>query len=661
MAVEKRRLLYEFYILSTKNSPTRSEELVEEIGVSVRTFKSDIEDLKQFAIASGARLESKNGVGYWLEVIDHSIFDPVKEQLDISFNAINYTKASTYSRRNDILRMIIASNDYVKIEDIASSLYLSVSAIRKDLKDARNFLNSYHLSIDSKKDKGIKVTGNEFGKRMCMIELLEKHYFKAIYLYKDLSFSAYFECDEKTKDNIRQIVLKHLRNSHTPIIDKSINRLCKYYFLANNRAKEGSYLHLSKKTIAKLEHYPYRSLAKDIVSELNTLEGINLPEEEIDSTEILLIIAGDYDCSTDIKKDFSCIYHKIVELRNLTIRIVQDEFHIDLTQISNCNKVIESGLVAIAAKMDLGINSYLYLEKAMAGTSLLYSGVVSIMAEKVIKMIGEKYQTSFNSADVTVLAVRIYYLISSISFDYQPLSLAICSRNGNIGSEIIKNKILKRYNKEWFKRIDIHEYYEMRMYDKYDYDYILINFPVYSYRYDIPYMSVSQIITNEQILDLYNKIIVKNYMITDILEDFHFSKECIYADYEFDTPTSFIQMLAYKNVKDTGSIKGLIEKLQDSSSYHLADNVWFIMCDTQYTKGNCFELYQLKKKGVVEDRNINYIIFLSVDFGDDFQKFKYIEQVVYYLIRFSKNREEFIQANNIEYLNSIVYEGLING
>ena len=140
MAVEKRRLLYEFYILSTKNSPARSEELVEEIGVSVRTFKSDIEDLKQFAIASGARLESKNGVGYWLEVDDHSIFDPVKEQLDISFNAINYTKASTYSRRNDILRMIIASNDYVKIEDIASSLYLSVSAIRKDLKDARNFL-----------------------------------------------------------------------------------------------------------------------------------------------------------------------------------------------------------------------------------------------------------------------------------------------------------------------------------------------------------------------------------------------------------------------------------------------------------------------------------------------------------------------------------------
>ena len=63
----------------------------------------------------------------------------------------------------------------------------------------------------------------------------------------------------------------------------------------------------------------------------------------------------------------------------------------------------------------------------------------------------------------------------------------------------------------------------------------------------------------------------------------------------------------------------------------------------------------------MEDRDIYYIIFLSVDLGEDFQKFKYIEQVVYYLMRFSKNREEFIQANNIEYLNSIVYEGLING
>ena len=109
MAVEKRRLLYEFYILSTKNSPTRSEELVEEIGVSVRTFKSDIEDLKQFAIASGARLESKNGVGYWLEVVDHSIFDPFKEEL------IEYKENKCILNKEDnIDKYIIKGNDYSK-------------------------------------------------------------------------------------------------------------------------------------------------------------------------------------------------------------------------------------------------------------------------------------------------------------------------------------------------------------------------------------------------------------------------------------------------------------------------------------------------------------------------------------------------------------------
>ncbi len=661
MAVEKKRLLFEFYVLSTKNAPARSDELAKEIGVAVRTFKSDIEDLKQFAIASGARLESKNGIGYWLEIDDYDIYNPVKEQLDISFNSIDYTKEKNSSRRNDILRMIIASEEYIKIENIASSLYLSVSAIRKDLKEARKLLESYHLTLESKKEKGVKVSGDEFSIRMCMVELVEKHYANAMHLYKDLEFSSCFDIDEQVKKIIRKKLLTVIRYEDIALLDKYINRLCKYYALAINRTKKNKILNVDSNIKSKLKNYPYRDIAERIIHDLNQIDEVNLLDEEIDSTQLCLLIWSDYDQNMDFASLFHPIYTNIVETRNFVLDRLKNRFHIDLSSNEETNKVIESGVVSLCIKKEFQVSSFVYMEKAMSGTSLLYSGVVSIISKSIIEDLSDYLKVSFSNAEITILTVRLYYLIDSIQFDYRPVSLAICSRNGKVGAQIIKDKILNRYNKEWFKKLDIHEFYCLRKYDKYDYDYILFNFPAYSYHYDIPFMSVSQIITNEQISDLYNNILIKNYQISDILDDFQFENDSFYEDYDFDYLSSFIKMIAYKNGKDTKNIQNLIQILSKDSSYHIADDTCFIMCDSKYTKGNCFELYSLKKKGIIDEREVNTIIFLSLDFGFNLQKLKYIESVIYYLMRFADKRDELLKLKNMQYLNSIVYECLING
>ncbi len=661
MAVEKKRLLFEFYVLSTKNAPARSDELAKEIGVAVRTFKSDIEDLKQFAIASGARLESKNGIGYWLEIDDYDIYNPVKEQLDISFNSIDYTKEKNSSRRNDILRMIIASEEYIKIENIASSLYLSVSAIRKDLKEARKLLESYHLTLESKKEKGVKVSGDEFSIRMCMVELVEKHYANAMHLYKDLEFSSCFDIDEQVKKIIRKRLLTVIRYEDIALLDKYINRLCKYYALAINRTKKNKILNVDSNIKSKLKNYPYRDIAERIIHDLNQIDEVNLLDEEIDSTQLCLLIWSDYDQNMDFASLFHPIYTNIVETRNFVLDRLKNRFHIDLSSNEETNKVIESGVVSLCIKKEFQVSSFVYMEKTMSGTSLLYSGVVSIISKSIIEDLSDYLKASFSNAEITILTVRLYYLIDSIQFDYRPVSLAICSRNGKVGAQIIKDKILNRYNKEWFKKLDIHEFYCLRKYDKYDYDYILFNFPAYSYHYDIPFMSVSQIITNEQISNLYNNILIKNYQISDILDDFQFENDSFYEDYDFDYLSSFIKMIAYKNGKDTKNIQNLIQILSKDSSYHIADDTCFIMCDSKYTKGNCFELYSLKKKGIIDEREVNTIIFLSLDFGFNLQKLKYIESVIYYLMRFADKRDELLKLKDMQYLNSIVYECLING
>ena len=120
-------------------------------------------------------------------------------------------------------------------------------------------------------------------------------------------------------------------------------------------------------------------------------------------------------------------------------------------------------------------------------------------------------------------------------------------------------------------------------------------------------------------------------------------------------------MIGYKNGKDANCIQELIALLSENYSYQIADNTCFMMCDSKYTKGNCFEVYTLKRRGIIEDREIDTIIFLSLDLDFNLQKLKYIESVIYCLMRFEEKRNKLLEGKDIQYLNSIVYECLING
>ena len=181
---------------------------------------------------------------------DHAIdiiSDPNGYSLD---TRLSQEELEDYLKRNEegktsvealILRNLLLSQGYLKIEDLADELYLSESTVSRFLRQIKRKLKEYHLSMDSKPGKGIRIEGNEVQKRICLahiysgvvdqdVELLMKqcNITKQDYHFIfDTVHTALFEYDcELTEVGIRNLLIHliyavvRIRNGST--IDKML-------------------------------------------------------------------------------------------------------------------------------------------------------------------------------------------------------------------------------------------------------------------------------------------------------------------------------------------------------------------------------------------------------------------------------------------------------
>lgn len=75
---------------------------------------------------------------------------------------------SPIERNQYILKYILYNNTYIKLEDLANSLYVSKFTILNDIKRIKPILSKYNLILVSKPYYGVKVEGKEIDIRRCI-------------------------------------------------------------------------------------------------------------------------------------------------------------------------------------------------------------------------------------------------------------------------------------------------------------------------------------------------------------------------------------------------------------------------------------------------------------------------------------------------------------
>ena len=330
-------------ILKSSKQPINSKALSEDIGCSTKTIQLEIKNIN--SIMNSIKIESLRGVGYNL-VGDISELENIKYDLTSGdFDRISYI----------IKRIILLYNgNTLKIENLADEMYVSLSTIKNDLKEVKNFLKLYNLKIISKHKLGISIEGDKKNLIRCILDSSLK--------YSNIYVQDFFsEFVSLNIISIRNEILNKLENESIICTDHEFNNMLNYILL---------YLSLEDKMEYKEYIQNYINYYKDKLSQqddkiiqdkiLNSIDNfiknlklatsIDLSKDEIFKKYlckhiISFCIKNDLNINNQsfIDNDIKIKYPFAFELANIAKTILEKDLNMQIDENELANIAIHIG------------------------------------------------------------------------------------------------------------------------------------------------------------------------------------------------------------------------------------------------------------------------------------------------------------------------------
>ncbi|MDO5010088.1 MAG: PTS sugar transporter subunit IIA [Intestinibacter bartlettii] len=208
-------------ILKSSHDPVSSLALSEEIGCSTKTIQSEIKDINKNS--KDGKIVSIRGIGYKIEgSFDHiTIPSPYLGNVD----RIDYIIKS-------LINLTIKYDKTIKLEELADSMYISVSTVKNDLKEVKSILKKYNISVVSKHKQGIGIEANEDDIVNFILEICSK---------KDNELSLKDFLTDKVSNNmfnLKNIILSILSSEHLVLSDTEFKNLCSIIFIKLSRSDQ---------------------------------------------------------------------------------------------------------------------------------------------------------------------------------------------------------------------------------------------------------------------------------------------------------------------------------------------------------------------------------------------------------------------------------------
>lgn len=199
-----------------------SEELARLCGVSAKTVRTDAKAIMTELPENIAKLHSSKRQGYWLTIQDNNALNKLLQKEQISDSA---------ERCHFILTTLLytaLSGEPVRQQALADKLFVGLSTFKLDMREVRHILNRYELQIESFKNEGMRLTGEECQLRQCLYEQLIAHH--------PQQMTGYGLPAGIDHDTLRQMIIKAVSAYDIVLMDDSLEQLIGYLFISLVRA-----------------------------------------------------------------------------------------------------------------------------------------------------------------------------------------------------------------------------------------------------------------------------------------------------------------------------------------------------------------------------------------------------------------------------------------
>ena len=721
MIAEEKRILKMFYLLTRTDGYIKANELARLLSVSERTVKGEMEPLKAFIQKCGCTLESVRGRGYCLKIRDQACFQQSRERVEILFSNIDkgHKENQVYRIARAIMRFEGTDGEgYFRLENLADRLFISASAMKKEMPGVRDFLGSFNLTLQSRPGLGLRLAGDEFSQRLCILELYENHFRKRVVAFRDNEYEQAF-ADRGDKDQIRRATLEEIRVSDNEVFDIYVNRLVDYLLLMRNRVQDGRRLGGDGHGMAhgghsmahgghglahgghdlahgghglahgghdlahdghglahgghdlahrgpmpgfpeELRSYREFTLAKRLTAALEAFPEFEADDCEAAGIALLLLLWGDWEEVPGLDERFPAFYPEAKRLSVVLTGELGARWNLDFTRIDpGFPETMVPGLLRVLIQMHFGYSRCRLVGNSISENAIKDSPLSMALADNLAEILCKHCGHEINEYSIQLLAVRLYGLIDSISYTYTPRRILVCARNGKDSARIIADSIRRRLGEEWIGKLTISELYEARKYPPESYDCLIGSFRPYAYRYAWPYIEVHQILQPQDYERVRRELVLSGFNLREAVQLCAWDVVQVHRDFAGNTIDSLLLLISYQWGKDLAAKEALAARFSDSRRLRMHNSVLTVFVPAAFTGKQIFELYMLKKPITFRKDNAKAILFAAVEFYREPVVLRFLEHAVRFLTDCFEQRGSGLDSGNImDVLTELIRDSL---
>ena len=528
------RLIQILRELSETTEPITSQIMAAQFQVSSKTIQNDIKEINEWIQEACARIDSIRGVGYKLVLEDERKF---QEFLRKQIERLNRKVPTEPEERiRYVMEKLLLQSDYVKLEDLAEELFVSRSTLQGVIKEVRELLKEYDLSLENKPNYGVKVIGNEMKIRFCIAQYVLNQNSPIIYDSDEwLSIGPKHEID-----TIRSIILGKLRKYQIVISDINLQNLITHIAIACKRIRKKNTVEMVGEQLSSVSREKEYQVAKEIVQEIEENLNITFPESEIAYISIHLQGTKLVNPKVNREKLIQVIPEDVLQIAQTMINVIDKNFHFnfihDVDLLTALCLHLKPAISRIKFKMNLRNP---LLEEIKAKYPLSFEAALT-GAEKIRDM----YGIEFDENEIGYIALHIEVALErqKRSETYAPRCLIVCA-TGLGTSQLLSYKLKNRFG----DRLQIQgttEYYNLKNHPLDEVDLIISTIPIKE-NLPVPVLQVSTILGDMDV-----KLIERVIVNMDSIIDKYLRREYTFLQQQFETPKEVICFLGEKLQKD---------------------------------------------------------------------------------------------------------------
>ncbi|MBT2668982.1 transcription antiterminator [Bacillus sp. ISL-4] len=591
-------------------STVTSEHLANLNRVSSRTIRNDIKELDNLLSEHGATVRSVRGTGYELKINDERSFHNFLQDIsrDLQQGVI---PTLPEDRVQYLIKRLLLTDVYMKLENLADELYISTSTIQNDLRDVKKILNKYEIILDKRPNYGLKVKGDEMKLRFCMSEYI----FNRREIELDLLNDRVSILPREEILAIRSQILKIIQEYKINLSDIGLNNLIIHIAIACKRIYSQNHVSLYPEDLKDIIEQMEYEVAIEIVKGIEETFQMVFPEVETAYVAIhLLGLKMNSDISTSAKEVQNFIDQEIYDLTTSILESIENELRLGI-------KDDKELFIGMSLHLKPAINRYRYgmnlrnpmLHEIKSNYPLAFEA--AIVAGRILK---QKLGTDMHENEIGYIALHIGGAIERRKMINQPKRCIIVCASGVGSARLLYYKLQSKFGFD-LNIIGTTEYYKLSHISMDGLDFIVSTIPIPD-NLPIPVIEVNTILGTTDFEKIENIMLEKKHKTIKYTRE-----ELVFLQQNLETKEKVIHFLGDKLQKlglvNEEFIASVFEReaISPTCFGNLVAVPHPIMPQTDTT---FWTVCTLQKPITWEDKRVQFVCLLSVqkNSNEDLQK-----------------------------------------